>query len=112
MSCRTIATGGAVAVICGGGGVDRREILRCPIDECMTEVVVHYSSSPYYGPICYCTKCGEYWSDGELAPRPFARGWRRKAQAKARKRWAEATYGPPPDYRAYFEHHPYTEGSA
>jgi hypothetical protein len=99
VGCRTIVAG---VVICGGGGTYRRRILRCPVDECMTEVVVHYPDSPWYSPTAMCTRCGEKWSDGELAPRPFARGWRRKQQAKHRALWAAATYGPAPDYREYF----------
>lgn len=72
----------------------RRRILRCPVDERLTECVV--TVFVWHDPIVRCARCGESWSGGYMAERPFARGWRKEAQSKARKAWDEATYGPFP----------------
>ncbi len=84
-------------VCTGGPHVYRRRLVRCPIDECITECVATYFDNPWYDPIIQCTKCGEQWSDGQLWPRPFRPGWRPEQQATARALWEVATYGPAPD---------------
>jgi len=33
----------------------------------------------WYGASMSCMRCGDEWHDGELSPRPFARGWRKEA---------------------------------
>jgi hypothetical protein len=45
----------------------------------------------WYGTIWTCCHCGDAWCEGELLPRPFQRGWRQRAAAKATRRWAELT---------------------
>lgn len=40
----------------------------------------------WYGWDSTCLKCGDRWQSGELCPRPFARGWRKKSIEQA-KRW-------------------------
>lgn len=72
----------------------RRRYQRCPVDECITEQVVRFEL--WHGPTIWCTRCGDTWSDGEMLPRPLARGWRRTAQRAARRLWDLATYGPAP----------------
>jgi hypothetical protein len=72
----------------------RRSYRRCPIDECITEQVTRFEL--WYDATTWCTKCGESWAGGQMFPRPFQRGWRRKAQQWARTLWDRATYGDPP----------------
>lgn len=72
----------------------RREYTRCPVDECITEMVTRFEA--WYDPVTWCTKCGDAWSGGELLERPFRRGWRAGAVRVARELWDQATYGPPP----------------
>lgn len=44
-------------------------------------------SFEWYGPHVVCTRCGESWNDGSREPRPFARGWRKRAVAHAKWCW-------------------------
>ena len=53
----------------------------------------------WYGTDETCCRCGDCWQDGELAMRPFARGWRKAAIAKAQQEWADAVT--PREYRAF-----------
>lgn len=69
----------------------RRRILYCPVDGRRTECVV--TAYLWYDPEVVCARCGEGWSDGQRDPRPFVRGWRPKAQERARRMWDEAPYG-------------------
>lgn len=80
--------------ICGGAVAVRRRMLECPNCERVRRFVVSYASSPYYSPSLTCCACGDSWSDGERAPRPFARGWRDKAIREAKRRWLIARSGP------------------
>lgn len=72
----------------------RRRILRCPVDERMTECVV--TVFVWYDPIVECARCGESWSGGEMQERPFRRGWRKRQQAEVRAKWVKAPHGPFP----------------
>lgn len=81
----------------------RRMIERCPTCECKTEMVTSFPNNPFYGPTTGCTKCGESWSEEGMRPRPFYRGWRAEYARKFREQWAVATYGPLPDYSAWFD---------
>ena len=40
----------------------------------------------WYGASVGCLHCGDQWNDGELSPRPFARGWRERSVAELQKR--------------------------
>jgi hypothetical protein len=82
-----------VLVICRSDGFLRRHYTRCPVDECITEMVTRFDL--WYDPTTWCTKCGDSWSGSELRARPFQRGWRAKAVRVARQLWDRATYGPP-----------------
>lgn len=74
----------------------RRRIVRCPVCECMTEMVLAIDRSPYYSPTLHCCKCGDAWGEDGLLGRPFVRGWREQAVRRHRAMWVEATYGLPP----------------
>ena len=39
----------------------------------------------WYGSIFTCLKCGERFSNDEMLPRPFCRGWRKDNIASAKK---------------------------
>lgn len=47
-------------------------------------------AAPWYGAIWTCLGCGDSWGDGERLERPFARGWRPKAIARAKQVWDDA----------------------
>jgi hypothetical protein len=46
--------------------------------------------TPWYGCTLTCCACGDSWTQGERHQRPFRRGWRKDAIARARRTWAEA----------------------
>ena len=43
----------------------------------------------WYGWTITCLTCGDSWQDGEMIERPFQRGWRKEAVARAKKFWRE-----------------------
>lgn len=45
----------------------------------------------WYDTIWTCCGCGDSWSAGERMRRPFRRGWRAEATARARSDWNAAT---------------------
>ncbi len=98
MPCVQFAPG--VIVTMASNQFLRKTIRRCPICECMTEMVDRHEAR--YGVSTYCCKCGDSWQDGELYPRPFARGWRTKAVRRHRTLWDEATHGPAPTVAELF----------
>lgn len=65
-----------------------RGVRHCPTCDRRRRFVVFFQ--PWYGGTWTCCACGDAWSDGERLPRPFARGWRTAAAARARARWATA----------------------
>lgn len=75
--------------ICGGVAYEWRRIDMCPT-EGRRRRVYGWTSSLWYAPRWTCLGCGDSWSDGEMAPRPFARGWRQRAIAEARESWRNA----------------------
>lgn len=92
MSCVQVAPG--VIVNMADNRFLRKVIQYCPVDECKTEMVARHEA--WYGTSYYCCKCGDSWCDGEMYPRPFARGWRKSAVRRARELWDQASHGPPP----------------
>ena len=63
----------------------RRIVDPCPTCERKTrKVAVH---TPWHGWAVTCCACGECWEDGTRCPRPFERGWRKKAAARAKSVW-------------------------
>ena len=57
----------------------------CPI--CKVRSVFLSWFTDWYGWDSVCLRCGDQWADGELLPRPFARGWRQSNIEHAKKRW-------------------------
>lgn len=81
--------------ICGPSRtLDRRRILKCPVENRRRRMVVNYGG--YWGSTVYCCGCGDSWSEGELNPRPFRPGWRKESIARAKERWQAAPSGPMP----------------
>lgn len=75
----------------GGLHVRRDTLLGCPVCKIEDAPVVRYvAGSPYYGDRFTCTCCGDSWSEGELAERPFLRAWRQEAIRKAVADWEAA----------------------
>ncbi len=61
---------------------------RCSTCERRTFHVV--ASYEWYGPDGTCLRCGERFNEDGRAERPFARGWREKSKADARKFYRRA----------------------
>ena len=75
----------------GGGAYVLRELFTCPVCTYIgARIVRHESGSPWYAPWWTCVECGDSWSEGELAARPFRRGWRAQAQSDALRDWESA----------------------
>jgi hypothetical protein len=73
--------------ICGGG-FPLRTIGQCPTEERRRRIVG--LDGGWWGVTWTCCGCGDSWQEDEYLPRPFERGWRQKAIAKARRHWADA----------------------
>jgi hypothetical protein len=80
MSCAKIGT----AIVCGSwGNPNMRKVIYCPTCEQRRWFLVHWAGM-WYGQDITCLTCGDSWADGERAMRPFVRGWRKEAIAKAK----------------------------
>lgn len=55
----------------------------------------------WYGTTWTCCGCGDSWTDGERHPRPFERGWRKKAIAAAERTWEAAAAFDPAGHSAW-----------
>ena len=97
MTCMTIEPN--VTVCTAGIREIRRRVFDCPVCKHRRRFVVVEPESPYCSSTMTCLACGDSWQDGELLERPFQRGWREKAKAKARGRWANA-FRQTPEQRA------------
>lgn len=62
---------------------ERARILPCPTCKQRRKMLV--LTYEWHGAFITCTGCGEQWSDGEMCPRPFARGWRQKSIDRAKR---------------------------
>lgn len=98
MTCRSLGAG--VMVCSPDNRFLRKRYLRCPMCECITEMVRRFDG--WYGTSSMCCRCGDSWSDGELHERPFARGWRARAIRQHRALWDIATHGPDPTFEEMF----------
>lgn len=78
----------------------RRIVLECPTDKRRTRCVIRYGGA-WYDDIVQCCACGDRWSGGYVAERPFRRGWREEAKREARQTWSEAV--DPRTYRRLVE---------
>jgi hypothetical protein len=72
-----------------------RMIVRRACPTCKRNTFFTYFSYEWYGPSCTCLKCGDRWNDGEMAERPFARGWRKRSIQQAKKYWRLVTKATP-----------------
>lgn len=75
-------------IICRPAEFLRRRIASCPI--CRSKRRFVGREAVWYGITWSCCGCGDSWTDGELHPRPFCRGWRAEAIARAKRMWDEA----------------------
>ena len=79
-----------IGAICDGGlAFEERRIRLCPTENRRRRFYVR--SQVWYGAEWTCLGCGDRWADGERGYRPFERGWRVKAIADAKRRWAGVT---------------------
>jgi hypothetical protein len=85
MPCQVISPG---IIVCSPPAWTYRAILRCPVCKRRRRHVVTLGG--YYGSTIGCLGCGDSWMDGELAPRPWRRGWREESKARLRAKWASA----------------------
>jgi hypothetical protein len=58
-------------------------VVDCPTCERMRRMLANFQD--WYGWTLTCAGCGEMWTDGEMHPRPFARGWRQYQREHARE---------------------------
>lgn len=77
--------------ICGGtrGNPATRRILLCPTEGRRRRMVQVFGGAWYSDEIT-CLGCGDSWCDGERGERPFTPGWRARAIAEAKARYATA----------------------
>jgi len=61
-----------------------------PCHNCQKRRRFVVTDAVWYGATYTCCACGDSWTEGERHPRPFRKGWRKEAIARARKKWAEA----------------------
>lgn len=66
---------------------DRVWISWCECPTCKKRRPSVNRSQEWYGVTSTCLGCGDAWGDGERMPRPFMRGWRKKAIEDVRKFW-------------------------
>jgi hypothetical protein len=84
---------------CGSSGIALRTIRHCPT--CKQRRRFTGRDEAWYGITITCCSCGDTWSSGELLTRPFRRGWRPEAAAKARKAWPTAVRVGSPEHRQF-----------
>jgi hypothetical protein len=88
-------------VICRSSDFLMRRILNCPI--CKRRRRMSVRDALWYGATVTCCGCGDSWTDGELHPRPFKRGWRKTAVAQAKAEWDAAGPFDRAEYDRWFE---------
>jgi len=87
------------AIVCRPATFLLRRIANCPVCERPRQFAG--SDAAWYGTTWSCCGCGDSWTDGEMHPRPFARGWRKKAITEARRTWIEAIAFDPREHTAW-----------
>jgi hypothetical protein len=73
---------------------------RCPTCATVTRHAVREYG--WYDPTLTCCECGDSWSGGVRHERPFRRGWRKDAIARAEQAWAAAGSVTAADREAWF----------
>jgi hypothetical protein len=87
VSCQQIAPN---VIVCGiGPKPSRRVITYCHTCERKRRMVRTWGGV-WYGDTWTCLACGESWTTEGRGYRPFRRGWRAEAIARARQEWATA----------------------
>jgi hypothetical protein len=86
--------------LCRPSAINVRKILDCPTCR-RRRRFAGFDTPPWYGITLTCCACGDTWTDGERAERPFARGWRVKSAKKAKATWAAAVRYGSPEHRAF-----------
>ena len=77
-------------IICTGGPTfETRRIRLCPTEGVRRRFYVR--EQHWYGSEWNCLGCGDRWADGERGERPFMRGWRQEAIARAKRGWDGVT---------------------
>lgn len=72
--------------VCAPWPTDRKLArIDCPTCKRRTFAVGWFAE--WYGWDLTCLRCGEQWAEGEMLPRPFLRGWRKKSIEAAKARW-------------------------
>lgn len=75
--------------VCSPRSVIFRRVIACPT--CGTQRRMVESVAVWHAPTFTCCTCGDSWDAEEgRYPRPFARGWRQKEAARARRQWDAA----------------------
>jgi len=89
MTCEHVHIADACVMVCAPTAQrTQRRILNCPT--CKQRRRFICTLYEWYGWLVTCCACGDSWEDGERLPRPFARGWREQAKAKAKAAWKAA----------------------
>lgn len=85
MSC---TQAGAVTLCAPPQGIYRRAYLQCPECDRRHGFVIRWAGA-WYGED-WNGLCGDTWNEDGRGYRPFARGWRERAQRRASAMWAVA----------------------
>lgn len=75
-------------MICPANDYRIRQIRRCPVCARRRRHVLY--DGAWYGMRLTCCGCGDSWSEEGRMERPFQRGWRTEAIARARSDWDAA----------------------
>jgi hypothetical protein len=62
----------------------KSKIVKCPTCEHRRKFLCEFQE--WYGWLITCLTCGDRWENGEMLPRPFERGWRKRKIAEAKHR--------------------------
>lgn len=87
-------------IICRPNTFLTRRIAYCP--NCRTKRRMVDAYAVWYGTTRSCCGCGDSWDDGELRPRPFKRGWRTEAIARAKAKWDASQAFDGADFKAWY----------
>lgn len=86
-------------IVCSPATYLLRLTLDCPT--CVGKTDHVGADALWYGLTVTCCSCGDSWTEGELHPRPFQRGWRKAAVDAALRRWNAAVGGSREGWRAW-----------